>query len=226
MKTALVCIAKNEDHYIDEWIDYHLSIGFSDVFVYENNWRCTNEKAIKIPWDGEGMQVKGYNNFIENNTEYDWVAFFDVDEFLVLKKHKNIADFLKDYSFIPAVGVNWVLFGDSGLPEPNGDYSVMKRFTKRQRGVNIHIKSIVNLKTSDIQMQNPHYTNTGSFAPDGIMIIGAFNYTGNDEIVQLNHYFCKTRPEFLEKVNRGRANFDNGQLRDLSDFDAHNFNEI
>ena len=28
---------------------------------------------------------------------YDWVAFFDVDEFLVLKKHKNIKDFIEVY---------------------------------------------------------------------------------------------------------------------------------
>jgi hypothetical protein len=34
MKTALVCIAKDEDHYIDEWLLYHLKLGFSDIFVY------------------------------------------------------------------------------------------------------------------------------------------------------------------------------------------------
>lgn len=34
MKTALVCIAKNEDNYIDEWIEYHLMLGFDRIFVY------------------------------------------------------------------------------------------------------------------------------------------------------------------------------------------------
>ena len=39
MRTALVCIAKNEDNYLDEWIKYHLKLGFSEIFVYQNNWR-------------------------------------------------------------------------------------------------------------------------------------------------------------------------------------------
>lgn len=34
MKSAIVCIAKNEDHYIDEWIKYHLKLGFAKIFVY------------------------------------------------------------------------------------------------------------------------------------------------------------------------------------------------
>jgi hypothetical protein len=34
MKTALACIAKNEDNYIDEWIKYHTKIGFDFIYVY------------------------------------------------------------------------------------------------------------------------------------------------------------------------------------------------
>ena len=36
MKCALVCIAKDEDHYIQEWVDYHLMLGFSDIYVWQN----------------------------------------------------------------------------------------------------------------------------------------------------------------------------------------------
>lgn len=34
MKTAIVCIAKNEDNYINEWIKYHTKLGFDYVCVY------------------------------------------------------------------------------------------------------------------------------------------------------------------------------------------------
>ena len=44
MKTALVCIAKEEDNYIDEWIKYHLKLGFNDIFVYQNDWRYAGNK--------------------------------------------------------------------------------------------------------------------------------------------------------------------------------------
>ena len=39
MKTALVCIAKDEDNYLREWLDYHFKIGFDDAYVYCNNWQ-------------------------------------------------------------------------------------------------------------------------------------------------------------------------------------------
>lgn len=34
MKTAIVCIAKNEDNYIDEWLKYHAKLGFDYAYVY------------------------------------------------------------------------------------------------------------------------------------------------------------------------------------------------
>lgn len=40
MRCALVCIAKDEDDYIREWADYHLKIGFDDIYILQNNWRC------------------------------------------------------------------------------------------------------------------------------------------------------------------------------------------
>lgn len=33
-RAALVCIAKDEDDYIQEWIAYHKKLGFDDIYVY------------------------------------------------------------------------------------------------------------------------------------------------------------------------------------------------
>lgn len=224
MKVALCCIAKNEDHYIDEWVDYHLSLGFDQITVYENDWTCRNDKVIRIQWPGEAMQKSAYADFIKNNRDFDWVAFLDVDEFLVLKKHGSIKDFISCYSQYPAIAINWVLFGDSGL-NFTGDYRVMDRFTKRQRGVNAHIKSIVNLKY-DVWMESPHHTNRYAVDTNYKTIVGPFNPSGDDRVAQINHYFCKTREEFRLKVERGMANYGLGAKRELSEFDNHNFNEI
>jgi len=226
MKIALVCIAKNEDNYIQEWIDYHKKLGYDDIFIYQNNWRCQIEEpnVIKIEYDGEVRQVPAYNDFIQKNkTNYDWVSFFDVDEFLVLKKHKNIKEFIQDYQDFDGIGVNWILFGDNNLTGVTDEYSVIKRFTKRQLGVNEHIKSTIKL-TNDVIM--------GVHAPHNKMLCntnkelfsGSFNRNTLDDIAQINHYFCKTREEFIEKINRGRS--DTYQKRNIDEFDAHNINEI
>ena len=241
MNTALVCIAKNEDHYIDEWIQYHLKLGFSKVFVYQNNWRYTGDKtqyrgAVNwIEFDGEVMQLKAYNDFIDKHyAEYDFAAFFDVDEFLCLKKDKSLDGFLSRYVDEAGVGVNWKVFGDSGLACVEGNnYSVLNRFTRCASTFNRHIKTILNLKLSKNTMHfiNPHYVDKAK-AFNAVVDIdkttfihGPWHDGCKSETAQLNHYHTKTWQEFQDKINRGRADT---HLRtyNKSSFDQHNFNEI
>ena len=33
---VICCIALDEEAYIDEWIQYHLHIGFSHIYIYDN----------------------------------------------------------------------------------------------------------------------------------------------------------------------------------------------
>jgi len=225
MKIVLVCIAKNEDNYIQEWVDYHLKLGFDNIVIYENDWdsNITNDNVIKIKVSGVKQQIPSYNNFIKTYKEaYDWCAFIDVDEFLVLKKHKNIHDFITDYKDQTAIGINWVLFGDSNLKTIT-EYSVIKRFIMREDKPNVHIKSIVNLKKCN-QMWVHHHA--GDCVDTNLKQINntPFNSDGPIDIAQINHYFTKTKEEFINKRNRGRA--DNGAIRKLEDFDDHNFNDI
>lgn len=34
LRTALVAIAKDEDNYLKEWVDYYINLGFSDIFIF------------------------------------------------------------------------------------------------------------------------------------------------------------------------------------------------
>lgn len=227
MKTALVCIAKNEDYYIQEWMDYHFKIGFDHIFIYENNWKCSIEdkRITKIQIPGQVKQVLSYNHFIRSyGHQYDWAAFFDVDEFLVLKKHNNVKDFILDYRDYSSIAINWVLFGDNHLDKViNNNYSLIKRFTKRQIGINKHVKVIINPQTPNIKMEI-HNSNYPAVSTTGEIFGGPFYPKGNDEVAQINHYFCKTREEFAHKVQRGRA--DVHHIRQLSEFDSNNTNHI
>jgi hypothetical protein len=224
-KIALVCVAKNEENYIEEWLLYNKKLGFDHIFVYQNDWRTNIEKdyVTKIELDGKGKQLESYNHFLKNyGLKYDWAAFFDIDEFLVLKKHKNVKDFIADYAKYDGIGINWVLFGNNNQPEPTNDYSLLKRFTMRQKAINSYIKSIV--KTKACKKMFVHHPNCEIVNTDFKKFYGAFNDKCLDNVAQINHYFCKTKEEFLEKINRGRA--DSNKFRKLEEFDKHNFNEI
>lgn len=232
MNTALVCIAKDEDNYIDEWVNYHLKLGFDSIFVYANDWSyiSNNEDVFVYYIPGKCQQTNAYNHFIQNHDDFfDWAAFFDVDEFLVLKQHKNIEEFLSDYNECNAIGINWAIFGNNGYEAINNNYNVLERFTKRSKtecyvdgkNINEHIKSIVKLPTSTFQdIHVPH----GSWYNTKKQVIqGPYN-TVDWSVCQLNHYFSKSTEELKIKCSRGRA--DNGQTRSFEKYEPYlHFND-
>lgn len=208
MKVALVCIAKNEDNYIEEWVSYNLKLGFDQIFIYENDWVCKldNEKLTKIQISGIDKQREAYSDFIKDySNHYTHAAFFDVDEYLVLKKHKTVKELLSEYKYCHSLAINWVWFGDNGQKEiVDNNYSYIKRFTKRQKGVNEHVKCIVDLsKVKRMDVHNPY--NLSSIDTNKKEFKGPFNPNGDDLIAQINHYYSRTPQEFKEKCDRGRA---------------------
>jgi hypothetical protein len=233
MKTALVCIAKDEDSYIHEWIDYHLKLGFDDIYVYKNDWNYTiNKKNVfEENINGEVKQLESYHKFIrENYKNYDWAAFFDVDEFLVLKKDNNVKEFINNFNRkTDCIAINWVFFGNNGHEKlDKSDYSLLKRFTKRAELPDEHIKIICRLKSENLRFSTPHNLNNIHWMDtNNTKGTGPFNKKGNIEIAQLNHYVCKTMEEYKIKIKKGRADIaDKNQSRKLEHYNIYNKNEV
>ena len=61
MKVAIVAIAKDEDPYIEEWIEYNLKCGFSKIYIYLNDWDYTTDsymvETIKIRRTVDGKDL-------------------------------------------------------------------------------------------------------------------------------------------------------------------------
>ena len=97
-ENAVVCtIQTKEEAYIDEWVDYHLAIGFKMIYIYDNsdnydlrswgNQRFLDNIRVKH-FPGINKQLLA-NVDCAKRAEKDgatWAAFFDIDEFLLLKK--------------------------------------------------------------------------------------------------------------------------------------------
>ncbi len=237
LKVALVCIAKDEDRYIDEWVRWHTAIGFDKAFVYANDWRIGREieNVVEIPFDGQVKQMEAYTDWLANRSNgFDWAAFFDVDEFLNTHD-KHVGWILSDLSTYPAVGVNWRMFGDSGLTEDDGSNGVLSRFTKCETRLHRLVKSIVNLRIYPKPIRfscNPHIPDSGVLNLDGKFVGNAEADPVENPCMELNHYFCKTWPEFMNtKMKRGRADCvadgsDDHVMRTRHDFDRLNFNDV
>ena len=246
MSVCLVTPAKNEEKYIDEWICYNLQIGFDHIYIYDNNEDpATLHKVLcnksymehvtinHLPIDTP--QFVAYNHWKQHYSHRHMaVAFFDVDEFLVLHEHPNVKSWVEEFLY-PNGGclcVSWVFFGDNGQLGYTSD-PVTQRFTKRARVPDIHVKSVV--LCDDLEsMQHPHcpflkegknqHNCTGQVIPSGPYIEDVF--TRRVDVCQLNHYSCKTWGEWMLKREKGRADAGAKWIRPVSLFHDQNFNEV
>lgn len=213
VKVVLVAIVKNEIPYIQEFIQYYLKLGIYQFMFYDNSptrqlHGLQSSRVIVHFLPGECKQLEAYNHFLRHfKQHYTHVAFFDIDEFLVLKKHPNINAFCADLIPQGALGINWYLFGNNGLthydPRP-----VVVRFTQREAAMNCCVKTIA--KCQDLLEMGVHHPT--QLAPHttfrnikGTEFSGPFNYDTDDKVAQLNHYVTKSNEELFHKIARGRA---------------------
>jgi hypothetical protein len=203
--------------------------------MYQNDWTTNIERPFleKREWAGKSIQLPVYNSFLQSNTEYDWVAFIDCDEFIVLKKHNNIKDFINDYiGRTTVIGLNWVIYGSLGILNRTSN-SLLKMFTNRNSKTDNHIKVIVDAKSYNV-MVLPHNTNNTSMDTNGNRITGPFNPNGPMDVAYINHYHCKTKEDWMLRCERGRVDCDiqyepnkwdlnvNNDI-DIVDMSAYNF---
>jgi hypothetical protein len=227
MKVALVCVARWEDYYLKEWLDYNQKLGFDKVIMYQNDWRTELEHPIleKRISDGRSIQVPTYNHFLNTEREYDWIAFFDCDEYLVLKKHNNIKELIEEYhDKTSVIGLNWFIYGNLGKVSREGD-SLIKQFPMRSNTIDPHIKVIVNKRTTQT-MQLPHNTLGPSMDTNGKIFQGPFNPNGPSDVAYINHYHNKTKEDWELRCKRGRIDCDFGHNYNVWDEEMNMNNEV
>jgi hypothetical protein len=245
---VIVCIAKLESDYIEEWVKYHLALGFSHIFIYDNEDVPTYENQLQEYNDNitvvhapgndypQGpIQYLILHHFVVNFCRHDitHIAHIDIDEFIVLKQHANISDFIQEYITddydCAGIGMNWRIFGSSGLTEQTNK-PVTESFTMCESMGNKHIKTIFDKRyctgfnTCHAITPRPGYYTK---ATNGSIINGPMNENIDLDIIQLNHYKCKTLPEFRRARSRGRADTNIQEVEDVeSIFHEYDKNEM
>jgi hypothetical protein len=228
---AVICvIALNEEKYIDEWIKYHLSLGFQHIYIYDNseNYLLKNKSSsyvTVIHFPGHTKQLEAYDVFTRTyRKKHKWAAFIDCDEFIILKKHNNIIEFLNEYDKFSAVALNWLFFGTAHQLSYDDD-PVTKRFQLCSKSLDLQIKCIVKINLIDRYI-SPHFpllVNGTICNINKTIINGPFNEEYNSDIAYIHHYYTKSEQEFREKIERGRA--DISEKRKLDELiDIHNKN--
>ena len=146
----LIGIAKYENDYIREWVEYYKGIGINKIILCDNN--IINGENLSEPIKDyveanfveidESYRGKSYlqedcydKHYKKNHMEYDWITFNDVDEFIVLEKgsnYTNIQQFLDEPIFNDTDNIilTWKYYDDNEILDVvNGNYNVLNRFT-------------------------------------------------------------------------------------------------
>jgi len=224
MKPVIVCIAKKEHDYIEEFVKYHLALGFQYIYLYDNEDTPTYEnllikykdnlKVIHLPFNNYhvGVQFIALDDFVKNylfTTDITHVAHIDIDEFIVLKRHANICDFINEYIVgdCQGIGMNWRHFGSSGKTEQTNE-PLTSRFTMCSQYGDHHIKTLFN-KDKFLRFGGCHHVlfSDGYYtkSTNNTISDSPFNDNIDLSVIQLNHYKCKTLPEFKYIRTRQRA---------------------
>lgn len=142
MRVAVFTIVKNEHKFLDEWIKYHLGLGIDEIYVYtdigsDSHADICSECNVHHGFISDiDTSLLSYKEMVFNRqltyfrqiadtisaeSNIDWVAYLDVDEFITLHSEKTIHQLLAEFSQYHCVILQWKNFNASGhILSPKG----------------------------------------------------------------------------------------------------------
>ena len=227
LRVCLCTIGKKENLYAQEFIEHYKTLGYNKIFIYDNNdiederFEDVIQKDINNGFVAiinirgyKGYQFASYKEcYGKNNYFYDWLSFFDFDEFLEIKtKNTTIQKFLnnKRYKKCQNIKINWVFYSN--------EYSLFYENKPVQQRINYsirlnkHIKSTVrgNLSINYwLNTKNAH-SSTNKFISCGssgkiINHESPFNDPPDIKYAFLKHYHFKSFEEYCIKLKKGKV---------------------
>lgn len=238
---AVCAIAKDEGPYFKEWIEWHRSRGVDKFYIYDNeSTDCTRavlEEYVRtglveyVPFPGYRRQLAAYDDCLRRHRfDARWIAFIDLDEFIVPVKDRTIPEFLRRFEAFPAVEINWLVYGSGGARKKLPG-TMMERFRSHSQPshvLNRHVKSIVDPRRVFNMIGCHEAARISGCAADSHGNPIKKNFREREpqqDVIRINHYAVRSYEEFLEKQARGRASGTNRNVPSRY-FKVYDLNDI
>ena len=229
IKVCICTLGKKENKYIREYVTHYEKYGVDKIFLYDNNdingerfEEVINDYITKgfveiLDWRGKLYSLYRIMNdcYHRNYKNYDWLIFYELDEFIYLRNYTNIKPFLMQPKFdnckllflnmICRTDNNKLYYENKSLSER---FPVNVPITK-WGGKKLEIKSMIRGNISGFQIENMHTLNPKLENCNGYgnrNKYRCFAPTEPDYIhYYIIHYYSKSTEEFINKLNRGDA---------------------
>ena len=233
-KVAMCAIAKTENRYIKYFLEFYKNLGYDHIYIYDNN--DIDEAPISSLPLAKQLINEGYLSVIDYkkrtgnlvtesfhicykdfNSQYDWISFYDIDEYLMLEpKNLSIQDCLDSPQFnnCESVQFNWRLFTDNEQLDFE-DKSPVERFPVETNYIyeNRNVKSTIRGGLNKIkETDSPHtiYENLKACSSSGKPTNNKYELWPPDfAFGALNHYRTKTVKEYFRKMVKTKKEVDN-----------------
>lgn len=225
---SVACMARNEGRYFQEWIEFHRLVGVEHFAVYDNS-SDDNTREILEPYRAAGVvdiipwphfapdfdtQALAYMHALSHfGSKTQWMAFFDLDEYLFSPSGGAVSEILRGYEDLPALCVYWTMFGTSGHKEPV-DGLLVENYINRAPIPKSPVRDpiLANYKS----IVQPHFVMKNRGAHN--FIVDADGSSGFDETrtkiwrkaprrvtaerLRINHYYTKSLAEWKTRFGK------------------------
>lgn len=228
---AIVAIMRNEVRHVGDWLRFHSLAGVHDFFLYDDGstdgtpdvarsidglnvtvipWKLT--ASLRSPDVFFSRQVLAYCHAIENfGGAFRWMAFIDIDEYIVPKRGNKILQVLAGLDQFSNVSLPWTMYGPNRhqvFPDLPAPYAYTARAARRE-GPLLNFKCIVD--PTDVTEVRVHRFRTISMGKESVNDRGYMAHYKlrhqstfiSDAALQLNHYYTRSYEELKLKLSKG-----------------------
>lgn len=224
MKYCIVTIIKNEQKYLNEWLQYHINLGIDNIFVFEDTGseshrdicsKYNNVTLLPIEFTNNIIfitnkrisQIARYQRiiyYLKYKYDFDWVIYIDVDEFLTLQDDNNTLDNIfeqfMEYDFVQLQWMNYnannhIYLQDNVI----NSYTEKCGFLKEQIIHNSRSKLAINMNHWKLCLfsHNHHQVFKGNYCKT--------NFGKNKDImcydkIYIRHYITKSFEDWVYKI--------------------------
>ena len=229
IKVCVCTLAKLENRYIREFVQHYENYGVDKIFLYDNN-DINGEKFEEVindyikkgfvevlNWRGKYQAMMPIMNdcYNQNNKNYDWLIFYEIDEYIHLYNYTNVKLFLNQSKFANCqqILLNMVCHTDNNQLYYKNE-PLKKRFPEtvpitKPRGIHLEYKAIIRGHIQGLHINNNHLgderlggcDNSGFYEEKH----GISTTKTDRKYYYIDHYYSKSTEEFIIKLTKGDA---------------------